>query len=89
MPYVKPEIRKELLDREPDTEGELNYVLTETVLAWIKRRGGLNYAAIAQATGVLENVKQELYRRVAAPYEDRKIAENGDVYPEPWPDGWA
>mgnify|MGYP001591712806 CR=1 FL=1 len=23
----------------------------------------------------------ELYNRVAAPYEDRKIVENGDVYP--------
>jgi hypothetical protein len=26
------------------------------------------------------NVKQEFYRRVAMPYEDSKIAENGDVY---------
>jgi hypothetical protein len=30
-------------------------------------------------TGVLENIKQEFYRRAAAPYEDRKINQNGDV----------
>ena len=30
--------------------------------------------------GVLECAKLELYRRVAAPYEDDKIDENGDVY---------
>jgi len=32
------------------------------------------------AIGALECAKLELYRRVAAPYEDTKIAENGDVY---------
>jgi hypothetical protein len=30
-------------------------------------------------TGVLENIKQEYYRRVAEPYEDKKIIENGDI----------
>jgi len=30
--------------------------------------------------GVLECAKMELYRRVAAPYEDKKKEENGDVY---------
>jgi hypothetical protein len=29
--------------------------------------------------GVLESAKLELYRRKIAPYEDDKIAENGDV----------
>ena len=28
---------------------------------------------------MLENVKQEFYRRVASSYEDQKIIENGDV----------
>jgi hypothetical protein len=31
------------------------------------------------ATGVIENIKQELYRRVAATYEDQKILSNGDI----------
>ena len=30
--------------------------------------------------GVLECAKLELYRRMAAPYEDEKIEDNGDVY---------
>jgi hypothetical protein len=35
---------------------------------------------VNEAIGVLECAKLELYRRVAAPYEDEKIAESGDVY---------
>jgi hypothetical protein len=30
-------------------------------------------------TGVLENIKQEFYRRVAVPYEEEKIVKNGDI----------
>ncbi len=29
---------------------------------------------------VLETAKLEFYRRVAGPYEDAKISENGEVY---------
>jgi hypothetical protein len=32
--------------------------------------------------GALECCKLELYRMMAAPYEDDKIAENGGVYSE-------
>lgn len=59
------------------TEGELNYLLTRIVDAWARP---LKYERIARVTGVLENVKQEFYRRVAVPYEDKKLRENGDVY---------
>jgi hypothetical protein len=41
-----------------------------------------DYQAINDCLGALEGAKLELYRRVAAPYEDRKIQENGDVYSE-------
>jgi hypothetical protein len=41
---------------------------------------GKNYKHINEIIGVLECAKQEFYRRVAAPYEDTKIQENGDVY---------
>lgn len=30
--------------------------------------------------GALECAKLELYRRIAIPYEEQKIQENGDVY---------
>jgi hypothetical protein len=39
----------------------------------------LRYFHINKAVGVLECVKLEFYRRVAAPYEDEKIKESGDV----------
>ncbi len=41
--------------------------------------GKASYSKLAVITGVLENVKQEFYRRVGEPYEDKKIRENGDI----------
>ena len=35
--------------------------------------------------GALRCSMLEFYRRVAVPYEDKKIAENWDVYPARWP----
>ena len=39
------------------------------------------YWTVALLTGVLENIKQEFYRRVAGPYENNQIekTENGDI----------
>jgi hypothetical protein len=64
----------------PESPGELNYVFTEIALRYI-RDFGLNYAHVNDVIGALECAKLEFYRRLAAPYEDKKIAENGDVYP--------
>lgn len=36
-------------------------------------------ATIERAAAVLDDVKMELYRRYAGPYEDLKCAENGDI----------
>jgi hypothetical protein len=41
--------------------------------------GTPSYPKIAIITGVLENIKQEYYRRVASTYEDQKISQNGDI----------
>jgi hypothetical protein len=62
------------------TPGELNYLLTQMALAYLAARG-LNYAHANDVVGALESAKQEFYRRIVAPYEERKRAENGDVYP--------
>lgn len=81
MPYID-EDRRDLLDGgevDPETSGELNYVITMTIADWLKSRPR-SYAAINTAIGILECAKLELYRRIAAPYEDRKCAEHGDVY---------
>jgi hypothetical protein len=58
--------------------GQLNYMITRLILSWL---GKIGYHRICEAIGTLECVKLELYRRMAAPYEDKKCAENGDVYP--------
>lgn len=58
--------------------GPLNYLITRLVLRWIGSNP--SYERLNGAIGVLECAKQELYRRVVAPYEDAKREENGDVY---------
>jgi hypothetical protein len=59
--------------------GELNFVLTSVILDYIDTKG-LKYQTINDILGALEGAKAEFYRRVAVPYEDKKIKENGDVY---------
>jgi hypothetical protein len=41
--------------------------------------GAVRYGTVATVSGVLKNVNDEFYRRVAAPYEDKQITRNGDV----------
>lgn len=83
MPYVKQEDRtrmwNELSSPNPETPGELNYVLSVFIDRYMQRKGK-NYQTINDIVGALEGAKLEFYRRIAAPYEDQKIIENGDVY---------
>lgn len=90
MPYILPHLRY-VLDptaRMPDgspqvqpasNAGELNYQIAKLVHRFINDRGG-NYGAINEAIGALECCKLEVYRRIAAPYESTKLAQNGDVF---------
>jgi hypothetical protein len=81
MPYILKERRLELTNNaEPVTPGELNYVITKIIILYLARSGGVNYTNINAVIGVLTCIIQELYRRVAVPYESKKIQENGDVY---------
>lgn len=81
MPYISKEARSEIrLDiRDPETPGELNYAITYIIDYYLKQKG-ISYTNINEVIGVLECAKLELYRRIAAPYEENKILENGDVY---------
>ena len=56
--------------------GDINYCFSR-VLSRVM--GSVSYSKIAMVTGVLENIKQEFYRRIAEPYENLKIIENGDI----------
>lgn len=82
MPYIKEEDRDDVRclssDRSPKTPGELNFLFTEIIADYFELRN--NYQAINDIIGALEGAKLEFYRRIAVPYEDQKIIENGDVY---------
>ena len=81
MPYIDNKSRMRLEDgAEPENPGELNYIITCLVDQYLAAKGGLRYANINEVIGVLECSKLELYRRVAALYEDKKMVESGDVY---------
>jgi hypothetical protein len=80
MPYLEKAIRASLDDgRKALKGGELNYQVSKLVNDFIAMRG-LSYAVINEVVGALECAKLEAYRRVAAPYEDKKIGENGEVF---------
>lgn len=90
MPYINPEQKKKLVIQYtnhntmdigiefPDNPGELNYVITMLIKNYFNHKPC--YQSINDIVGALEGAKLEFYRRVAAPYEDLKITENGDVY---------
>ena len=80
MPYIDMSRRAAICfdNATLETPGELNYQISSLINIYLK--GGLSYADINEVIGVLECAKLELYRRVAAPYEDKKCLENGDVY---------
>lgn len=63
-------------DAANNTEGNINYVVTR-ILQRVYRGGG--YAGINDALGVMMGATMEFYRTVAAPYEDQKKHDNGDV----------
>lgn len=92
MPYIKQAKRDELdapinellnslrgLDSDDplnDMGGNLNYVITRL----LNQCYGQRYSEMAEAVSVLEMAKQEYYRKRAAPYEDQKAFDNGDVF---------
>lgn len=81
LPYINP-TRREELDwfPNPETDGELNFVITSMVLKYL----GANprYDDYNAAIGALECAKLELYRKSISQYEDLAIKRNGDLN---WP----
>jgi len=91
MPYIKQDKRDildpaveslltrlkqlQLDDDSNNMEGNMNYIFTKL----LKQCYGDSYAEINDALGVISAVQLEFYRRVAVPYEDQKIYDNGDV----------
>lgn len=79
MPYIKRDDQKRLTNFSPDAPGEMNYLFTVIALEYL-HKFGTSYKTINDVIGALEGAKLEFYRRVAGPYEDQKIKENGDIY---------
>jgi hypothetical protein len=67
-------------DDKNNFEGNLNYAITAIL---VKAYGLKSYREINDVVGALECCKLEFYRRAAAPYEDQKSFDNGDVYNAP------
>ena len=79
MPYIRQVDRDFLRGSPPALAGELNYIITSICKEYLDVKG-VSYNSINEVVGVLECAKLEFYRRIASPYEDTKIEENGDVY---------
>ena len=64
---------------QPESPGGLNYQISKVVAEYV-RTNTLCYNTINDVIGALEGAKLEFYRRIAAPYEDAKLQQNGDVF---------
>ena len=95
MPYITQEARDKLdpaIDQlaaaistvaspiAGQRDSVVNYAITNLVMYGLLPESRLSYERLERCIGVLECAKLELYRRLVVPYEDRKAAENGDVY---------
>jgi hypothetical protein len=79
LPYIKQECRWEYFGQVPGNAGELNFAFTQILNKYLTNKGK-SYQTINDIVGALEGCKMEFYARVARPYEDTKIKENGDCY---------
>ena len=91
MPYIKNDYRslingyikditniiRSQLPYGTDIAGVLNYTITKLLLGVYRPDQYWKFNGIM---GILECVKQEIYRRSIVPYEDKKILENGDIF---------
>lgn len=91
MPYIKTEKRNKITPvihgpggriemQHIECAGDLNYAFTMLAIDYFKRQG-LSYQSFNDVVGAFVCAKDEFERRAVAAYEDKKIDENGDVYP--------
>lgn len=89
MPYISQEDRtilhpivdvtENIVGNRGISNGDLNYLFTKLAQVYLKRHG-TSYNTISDVVKAFECAKMEFYARVARPYEDEKIKQNGDVY---------
>ena len=83
MPYVEKKQRSRINNgmSPPETPGELNYAISHICQTYMRKKQK-RYSTFNDIVGALEAAKLEFYRRIVAPYEDKAIARNGDIYDE-------
>jgi len=93
MPYIKQEDRafvdyeiktlaneiKRVINDSGGREGMMNYVISQ-LINQVYDPKTMRYSDMNDVVGMLDCCKMEFYRKVAAPYEDKKELENGKVY---------
>ena len=94
MPYIKQDKRDKIVgemgwdEYDPDFDyinteaidcaGDMQYAMAAMIKRYIAKYG-LSYQVCNDVMGALVGAQQEFYRRTVAPYEDKKIKENGDI----------
>jgi hypothetical protein len=71
------ELQLDNFDEKNSTEGNVNYFVSQLLN---RVYTPTSYKAINDVVGLLTCIKDEYYRKVAAPYEDQKEFDNGSVY---------
>jgi len=81
MPYIENKEDRHAIDKLIESNiitlnrrGSLNYLLCKLFLS-----KEINYKRARDFIGEIECAKAEIYRRWIAPYEDKKIKDNGDI----------
>jgi len=83
MPYISHEERIDIdAGSEPVTPGQLTYAITRLAMKFVRAQGKLRFVTVCIVIGAFMCAAFEFYRRVVAPYENTKMAQNGDVYLE-------
>lgn len=81
MPYITK--KRAGVVTVPETPGELNYMLTDMCVNYLKYNYGINpsYAQRSEIVTALECAKLEFYRRNMAKYEDEKRGDMDNIDP--------
>lgn len=87
MPYIENDRREkkfnslvECLISNMEDVGDLDYCITKMCKLFIYKSGRIKFENMAKVAGTILFVILENYRRMTAPYEDKKKEINGDVY---------
>ena len=79
VPYIKENRRQIVYEEGAATVGELTYLFCKEIKYYLHVRGE-SYQVFAEVLGALEGTKLDFIERKVKDYEQRKRAENGDIW---------